>query len=199
MASMLDIIGATIIAGMVMLIIFGVTANLNQTLYTSTLSLNVQTSAVSLARTLEHDFYKIGYNVNKTTDTSITYADTNQIRFKADLSNTGTTLNRVVYRSANLITSTRNPRDRVFVRRQDNSQINAEIGVTNFNLTYYDVNGSRISTPITHKDSLAKIKSIKVKLFIESSEPVLKTDNPQDTLNSYIGVHWEKLIYPRNL
>ncbi len=199
MVSMLDIIGATIIAGMVMLIIFGVTANLNQTLYTSTFSLNVQTSAVSLARTIEYDFYKIGYNVNKTSDTCITYADTNQIRFKTDLLNTGSALNRIVYRSANLITGTRNPRDRVFVRQQDNSQINAEIGVTRFNLTYYNVNGSKMSTPITHKDSLAKIKSIQVKLFIESSEPVLKTDNPSDTLTSYIGVSWEKLIYPRNL
>jgi hypothetical protein len=38
-----------------------------------------------------------------------------------------------------------------------------------------------------------------VKLYIESPEPVLRTDNPTDTLTSYIGVSWEKLIYPRNL
>ncbi len=199
MTTMLDIIGATVIAGMVMIIIFGVTANLNQTLYTSTFSLNVQTSTVSLARTIEYDFYKIGYNVNKTIDTCITYADTNQIHFKTDLLNTGSAVNRIIYRSGTLINWTRNPRDRVFIRRQDNSQINAEVGVTNFNLTYYDINGSKISTPITHKDSLAKIKQIKVKLYIESPEPVLRTDNPTDTLTSYIGVSWEKLIYPRNL
>ena len=200
MSAMIDIIGATILAGMVMLIIFGVTANLNQTLYTSTFTLNVQTSAVALAREIEYDFTKMGYNIDKTTTVVILIADSTRIRFKADILNAGI-IDTIGYWTGSLLPLTRNPRDMVFTRQQKspliNSSINANLGVTNFSLTYYDSLGTKISTPVVSDSDRRRIKSIKVKLYIESPEPVSKSYDQSDT--SYIGVNWEKLIYPRNL
>lgn len=198
MASLLDIIGATIIAGMVILIIIGVTANLNQTLYTSTYSLNAQMAALTMARIIEYDFYKMGYNVNKATDTLVLFADTSRIRFKSDLLNQGVgAVTRMEYSLGGLVGFTPNPKDRFFSRIHGNSTINSNLGITRFRLMYYDSTGKQITTPISHIDSLKKIKAIKVTVNIESPEPVIPTSDPNK--RDYIGIYWEKLIYPRNL
>jgi hypothetical protein len=166
----------------------------------STFSLNVQTSAVAIAREVEYDFLKMGFNINKSTSTIIIAADSNRIRFKCDLMNTGI-VDTLGYWTGSLLSVTRNPRDRVFTRVRKNSSvnesINADLGVTNFNLTYYDSLGAKMSTPVVSDSARRRIKSIKVKIYIESPEPVAKSYDQSDT--SYVGVYWEKLIYPRNL
>lgn len=204
MPAMIDIIGATIIAGMVLLIIFGVTANLNQTLYMSTFSLNVQTSAISIARIIEHDFYKMGYNISKSNQI-ILQADSNCLRFwmgRIQASGAIDTTRVTYYSGATtdpIVSTTRNPRDRMFYRIEEGSTISANVGVTSFNLAYFDSAGTQL--PATNLDFVARqqIKSIRVRVFIESPEPVLQYRDLADTTASYIGVYWEKLIYPRNL
>lgn len=202
MQVMIDIVGATVIAGMVLLIIFGVTANLNQTLFVSTFSLNVQTSVVSLARTIEYDFYKMGYDIPKV-ESIILEADTSRIRFWMGriLPNGSILKTRVTYYTGppneTVVATTRNPRDRMFYRIEEGSAIQANIGVTRFNLAYFDSAGTQL--PSTNLDSVARkrIRAIRVRFNIESPEPISSYNNPNDT--SYIGAYWEKLIYPRNL
>jgi len=49
---------------------------------------------------------------------------------------------------------------------------------------------------INHRFNL-KIKSIKIKLYIENPGPVAKNYGRFDA--PYVRVNWEKLIYPKNL
>jgi hypothetical protein len=202
MPTMIDIIGATILAGMVMLIIVGVTANLNQTLYMSTFSLNVQTSAIALARIIEHDFYKMGYDISKSSPV-ILQADSNCIRFwmgRIQISGATDTTRVTYYSGATtdpIVSTTRNPRDRMFYRVEEGSTISANVGVTRFSLAYFDSAGIQLSATNLPLSERLRIKAIRVKIFIESPEPVGRYSDPADT--TYMGVYWEKLIYPRNL
>ena len=203
MPTMIDIIGATILAGMVMLIIVGVTANLNQTLYMSTFSLNVQTSAIALARIIEHDFYKMGYDISKSSPV-ILQADSNRFMFwmgrilpGGSIQKTRVTYYTDLTTTGPIVSTTRNPRDRMFYRVEEASTISANIGVTQLHFTYFDSAGIQLSATNLPLSERLRIKAIRVKIFIESPEPVGRYSDPADT--TYMGVYWEKLIYPRNL
>src|SRR5260221_13424951 len=61
----LDIFGASIIAGIILVAIFGMNVNLDQATYNKTFTLITQTNTVALARMIEYDFVKIGYHTPK--------------------------------------------------------------------------------------------------------------------------------------
>ena len=184
MAVLIDIVGASVIAGIIMLTILNLNANLNQASYEKVYTLNMQTNIVTLARIIEYDFVKIGYHTSKP---AILNADSTSIRFTSDLLNAGVT-NTVKYSisdvSESVVASTKNPRDRM-IYREVNGQpmISANLGVTSLKFTYLDSMGSETS-------NLTFIKAIRVKIKLENPEPI-------DT--TYQGVFWEKTIYPRNL
>ena len=192
MAALIDIIGAGLIAGLVLLSIFGLGANLNQASYEKSFTYALQTNAVTVARIMESDIVKIGYHIPK--GTAITSATASSIAFKADLANVGVT-NVVRYTlsstTASEVNTTINPRDVMLYREVDGSTIAANLGVTNLQFAYYDSAGTATTT-------LAQIRSIYVKISLESPERIINTaEAASDT--AYPGVFWEKTIYPRNL
>ena len=192
MAALIDIIGAGIIAGLVLLSIFGLGANLNQASYEKSFTYALQTNVVTLARIMESDIVKIGYHIPK--GTAITSASANSITFKADLADAGVT-NIVRYTLSNTssaeVNATLNPKDVVLYREVDGSTIAANLGVTNLQFAYYDSAGTPTAT-------LSDIKSIYVKISLESPERIINTAEAA-TDTSYPGVFWEKTIFPRNL
>lgn len=193
MSVLIDIIGAFVIGSIMFVMIFGNMGNVNQAHYEKALSTNVQTNVVTVARIMEYDILKIGYH-NK--NDAIQYADSTGIRFKADLKNDGNIVS-VQYILGNLITSTRNPKDRKFIRQAGSAPaIEANLGLTSMQFTYYDTLGNRLKTPITTPVRLDSIKSINVKLWLESPEPVYSMTKGD---SSYQTVFWEKTMYPRNL
>src|SRR6266852_7995743 len=117
MAVFIDILGAMIIVGILMLSIFGMNLNLNQANYNKTFSLITQTNCVTLARMFEYDLLKIGYKVPKDSSVSpprnisILAAKPDSLAFKADLRDAGS-VNTVRYYigPVSALGSTKNPR-----------------------------------------------------------------------------------------
>ena len=181
MAVLVDIIGAAIIVGILLLAIFGLNVNISQANSNKTFSLITQTNAVTIAQMMESDLVKIGYRAPAP---AILTAREDSIRFSADLEDDGI-VHTVVYAigPASMLGSTRNPRDRMLYRTDNGATIAANLGLTDLSFTYFDNAGDTTVSPTL-------VNSINVKFRIESSEPV-------DT--SYASVFWEKRIYPRNL
>ncbi len=189
---MFDYIASAIVFGILALTVARVQANLNSTMYENTFTLTTQRNAVELARQIEFDYLKIG---NRVKGLKITYADTSQVTFRADLKNNWDTL-LVTYAAGTTSQSlqTPNPSDFPLVRTEKGVTITQQRGLTRFFMQYYDSLNHRITTPITVADSLRRIRAIDVRFTVMSPEAVI---SGSDTL--WAGVNWRKLIYPRNL
>lgn len=194
MATMLDIVGSVVIFGILALTIARVQVNIQNAVYENSASLIAQSNATQLARQLDYDFSKIGYRV-PAGQKKILYADTAEIRFKADLENNGV-IQTVRYRTGTVsdAAETINPADFPLKRSDNAGEIIQQWGLVRFRLWYYDSLHNMISTPITHDDSLKKIYSINTLFVVEAREPGSIT---VDT--TYYSITWEKLTYPRNL
>ena len=181
MAVMIDIIGSVVIAGIVLLAILGLNANMNQAMYNKTFSLVTQTNAVALARMIEYDVTKIGYH---TPSPALLVASPDTISFKADLKDDGT-VHTVKYFSGSTSTLswTKNPNDRMVYRVLDGSVTSMNLGVTSLVFKYYDVNGIVTTDP-------KSVKSVNVYFTVQSPEPV-------DT--GYCSSYWQKTINSKNL
>ncbi len=181
MSILIDLIGATIILGIVLMAILGLNVNLDQASYSKTFTLITETNCVTLARMLEFDLVKAGYHTSKP---AFLAAKSDSISFLADLRDAGT-VNTVTYRlgPTSALGATKNPRDRMLYRTEDGSTIASNLGVTALTFTYYDLSGAVTA-------GLADVASINVQFTVESPFPV-------DT--TYAAAVWQKRIYPRNL
>ncbi|MBA4312568.1 MAG: hypothetical protein C0417_08050 [Chlorobiaceae bacterium] len=193
MSIMLDIFGSLLIAGIMFLTIFSLMGNMNQANIEKTLNVNVQGDIITLAQILESDLLKIGYH---TKNDAIQYADSSGIRFKSDLVNDSTIVT-VQYTLGGNVTTTKNPKDKFIIRSVDGqTTINASVGLTYIHYSYFDSLGRELTSPLTTTNRLDSIKAIRVKIRLESAEPVA---SPYSITPTYQSVFWEKTIYPRNL
>ncbi len=193
MTVLIDIIAAAVIAGVMLVSIFGIMNNINQAHFEKTLSTSIQGNVIALARTMEYDFLKIGYH---TTDDAIQMADSNSIIFKSDLQNINNVVS-VSYCLGGPVLSTRNPYDYSLIRQVPGEEaMDASVGVTELQFMYFDSLGRQMACPITTKARLDSIKAIRIKIRLESPEPVY---SPSTSAPVYQGVFWEKTVYPRNL
>ncbi len=191
-SSMIDMITSTMIFGVLALTIARVQTNINVSMYENQHNVVTQTNAVELARQIEWDFTKAGYQV---TGDKILIADSIRIEFKADLDNKQV-VNTLLYAvgDTSLCSMTKNKNDFPIFRTQDGRSVKQNWGLTYFRLTYYDEMNRKIPTPITNTTDLSKIHAIRVSFCLESPEPVVSL---QDTV--WAAVTWEKTIVPRNL
>lgn len=83
-----DLIGSAIIAGYVLLLGLNINANIASSSVASTTTLNVQESMAEAVRGIEYDLKKIGYGLADPAD-ALALADSNKIRFRADLNRDG--------------------------------------------------------------------------------------------------------------
>ena len=178
---LIDIIGATIILGIIIMAILGLNVNLDLASYNKTFTLITQTNTVTLARMLEYDLVKAGYHTPKP---AILGAKSDSISFLTDLRDAGV-VNSVTYYlgPTSVLGSTKNPRDRMLYRVEYGSTISSNLGVTALKFTYFDTAGSVTTIP-------SNIASINVQFTVESPFPV-------DT--TYAAAVWQKRVYPRNL
>lgn len=188
-STLMDIIGSTFIMGILILAVVAVNANVSDWTFGSTSSLNAQTNAVEVARLIEWDFLKVGYGVDS--GSKITLADSTRLTFYGDLDRNGT-IEKIRY-------YTKEPKERVGLNpntiilyrlMNDEPEAGANLGVTLFELAYFDSVGNELSTPV---DSTRFIRSIHVAFMVESIIPTVAGDT------TYPGAYWEKRIYPRNL
>lgn len=193
MSIMVDIFGALLIAGIMFLTIFSLMGNMNQANFEKTMNVNIQGNIITLARILESDLLKIGYH---TKDDAIQYADSSGIRFKTDILNDSNVVT-VQYALSGNVTTTKNPND-IFINRSVDGQptITASVGLTYIHYAYFDSLGRELTAPLTTIIRLDSIKAIRVKIRLESAEPV---SSPYSMTPTYQSVFWEKTMYPRNL
>ena len=190
---MIDIFGALLIAGIMFLTIFSLMGNMNQANFEKTMSVNVQGNITTLARVLESDLLKIGYHSKAD---AVQYADSSGIRFKSDILNDSSVVT-VQYALGGDVTTTKNPTDKFISRIVDGQPtITANVGLTYIHFAYFDSLGRELTTPLTTMARLDSIKAIRVKIRLESAEPV---SLPYSMTPTYQSVFWEKTIYPRNL
>lgn len=186
MSVMLDVIGAALLVGMLMLTILSVNMNMTLETYKSASEFHTQTEMIQLARIMEFDIYKMGYNVSKP---CVIAADTSHLKFRANLQDIPGARDSVEYVLGTAVTTSQNPRDKHLLRVENITHVSISYSVTRFVLTYYNARDSVIPTPIVG-NMLDSIRAIKVYLALES---------PQPFDSSYAGAFYEKIIYPRNL
>src|SRR3990172_1900784 len=192
MSSMIDMVGAAILFGVLILAVGRVQGNLNQTMAQNTFNLNTQSEAIYVARLIEYEVSKAGYGV---TGSKISVADDQSIAFKGAMT-FGGAVDSVAYYIGEADTTTMNPNDFRFVRyAQSSGALSQRLVMTQFAISYFDSSNTKMTTPVTGND-LKSIRSINVKFRVESAEPVTDASTG---LSNYNAVSWEKLIYPRNL
>jgi hypothetical protein len=201
-STLLDILGSTIIGGLLLLILFRIndTAVQNTFLYAG--ELIVQEGLVEAVSIIEYDFRKMGYCENWESmpdpTNAIIFADSTRISFLTDLPTAyGATGDGVIdtlhYYTGptSELASTDNPNDRLLYRVV-NSEVpkSSNIGITNFKLTFFDSFGHKIPTPI-YAASTGSINTIQIDLE-------LQTVYAYDQL--YNSVFWRQIrLAARNL
>ena len=169
-STLIDILGSIVIGGMLMLILF----RLNDAAVANSFRYNgeliVQKNLVEVVNLLEFDLRKIGYcavwenlpNPSK----YIVSADSTSIKYLTDTDSDGNvdTLSYYLGPSSEL-SGTANPRDRMLYRKVNKSKpLSANLGVTMFKFTYYDVFGKEISFPITQP---GEIQTMQIDIAVE--------------------------------
>src|SRR5437867_239441 len=144
MAVVLDLIGSTILAALVLLMGLELNSNIANGNDSYRADVVTQESLVSIVQDLEFDFRKMGYNVDDPT-TVIVRADSDHISFLTDIEDNGV-VDTVDWYLGNLLISSQNPNDRILYRRSatpggGSSLVGSAPGVTQFGLRYLDQRG----------------------------------------------------------
>ena len=189
MGQLLELLGASIIGGFIMLI--GLALNMqisdsSREIFQSTYN---QRSAITASQVIEYDLYKAGYGV---TGEKVMQADSNGIKFKSDFDKNGTIDTIYYYTGAtSAMTSTSNPNDKQLFRKINSQSPNLVSVITRFNIVYYDSIGNQLSYP--------SLSSSVQRLKIRGMRTYVKTELPDAINNIYNPMEWRKMIRPKNL
>lgn len=200
-STLIDILGATVIGGLLLMILFRVndTAVLNQFTYSG--ELIVQQGLVETVGIIEYDFRKMGYcenweNMPDPTRNAIVYADKNRISFLTDLpvgiNEPGDGIIDTLHYFTSPITSSDTEGKFLYLHRTRNSEMptGSNIGITQFKLTYFDSFGNIIPSPIMGATT-GSIHSIQIDLAVENT-------NAYDS--QYSTMFWRQIrLAARNL
>ena len=182
MNTVLDLLGAAIIGGLVFLMVSNLKTYSSTTKFSSDTELRLQQNAKTLADLLENDLRKIGY---KNTGNSILTATPQKLSFLSDIDSTGTVDNvTLTVSDSTKLTNTTNPSDIIYYRIVNNDTLQgSSFGLTTLKFSYKNIYGY----PTTNIDS---IKYVEAEIWLQSPE---KIDS------SYAKTYWEITINPRNI
>lgn len=169
----LDIIGSVIIGGILLTTLFRMSDRATESTYNKSGDLTIQQNIAAVVRTLEYDFRKIGYCADwakiPNPAKSIIYANSDKIKFLTDVDRDGNvdTMSYYIGPASELI-YTANPRDKFLYRVVNNEKpVQVNLGVTQFELVYYNVDKEVIPTPVA---VLGEIYTIQVSIAVENIE-----------------------------
>lgn len=188
MDSYLSLIGSIVIGTLLLVSVLNFQSEAKQHSFEYSNSLIVQYTAMSVIELLEQDLRQIGYGYNYP---ALSVFALDSISFYTDLFDDGV-LDMVNYRlgDASETPGTTNPRDKIFYRWVNNDpQIDAALGVTNFQLIFFDANGDTT-------ENETEIRTIEVTLEFESTEPYF--DKLTNTAK-YAQYYWREKITPMSL
>lgn len=179
---LLDILGATLIGGIVFLAMMNLNIYSNQAKYSSDSELALQRNAKTLADIINNDLRKVGYRHN---GTAIISADEQFFEFYADIDSNGTSdiISYALGDTADALATT-NPSDKVLIRTVNNISDNGpSLGITDLKFHYFNADGQATAV-------LDSIKYVKSEIWIQTTEMVD---------GKYPFTYWEMTINPRNL
>lgn len=199
----LGLVTSYIIAGMILVSMTLMTMNLSTSSSELTMTNMEKQHLDAIAETIIHDIPKIGYDRDAMTDTTIIVADSNKIVFDSNIDNsTDGKVERITWEYTSTdVSGTANPNDYVLMRnvKEKGSTLEKktpiELGVTRFELKYYNVYGSNtpMSFPISDP---GQIKQIEVIVEVQSAE---KLNLNKASGNKYVTSQWKKRFSPVNL
>ncbi len=189
MSYLLDVLGSYIVGALVILMIVGLNTNISKGSNEIVFSNIAQSNLSSIADVINHDFNKIGYRISSD---AIAVADSNHLKFYADLDDNGNEDTLYYYGGlTSELSATPNSNDFLLYRILNNASPKSSMAVTKFQLTYYDSLGNQLSnSSLTVQTGRNSIRSIQVYIKQESTSPI-------DGV--YQGAEWKKTITPRNL
>lgn len=174
-ATILDIAGAILIGGILMVSLHTVNQNVLTNIYYYNSDIVNQGNLVSVVDFIERDIKRLGYSPDPaqlpTSAQSILTADTSRIKFVGDLDNDAV-LDTVTYYLGPLsdMESTPNPRDRILYRRVDpGGRITSNLGVTEFSLLYFDALSDTLPPPVLQT---GRISAIQISVKVESAASI---------------------------
>ena len=186
--AMADLIGTAIVAGILILMMIGLTASVSESTTQQMLDVTTQQALTTITGIVEYDFHKMGFEMAP--GAAITAMDVDSITFWAgiDTDSDGVIdgVNTITYQMSDTsqASSTPNPDDRILYRTVGAATpAPVALGLTNFELEYFDIAGSVTANP-------ADVRTIKINLTMQST---ISFDN------AYSEAAWEKKICPRNL
>jgi hypothetical protein len=189
MGQLLELLGASIIGGFIMLIALTLNMQISDSAREIFQSTYNQRSAITASQVIEYDFYKAGYGV---TSEKVIHADSNAVKFRSDLDNNGTIDTIYYYTGAtSAMTSTTNPNDKQLYRKVSSQSANLVSIITRFNIVYYDSIGNQLNYS-TLSSSVQRSK-------IRGMRAYVKTELPDAINNLYNPMEWREMIRSKNL
>jgi len=161
--TILDIIGATIIGGLLLLNLLKLNENVYQVDNATGHDVNLQVEVVNIANIVDGDFNKIGYcsdPMNMNDDPKVTLADTSSIKIVFDVDKNGE-YDTVYYfvSDINMLGNTPNPRDRILYRKVNSDfPFIVSNNITEFKFQYLGALYDTLSTPLASPGLATYIK-----------------------------------------
>ena len=202
-STLIDILGSTLIGGMLLLILLRLNDSGVQNTYMYGGELIVQQNLVDAVKLLEYDFRKIGFCADwKKLPDPLKYivsADSNKIKFLTDIDSDGNvdTMTYFTGPTSELL-NTPNPRDRLLYRVVNGATPRgSNLGVTEFNLVYYDNFGNILPCPVA---SPSLIQKMQINIRVEDVYGY-DTDNVNKSNSEmYANAFWRQIrLVARNL
>jgi len=192
---LLDLMGSSIIAGILFLLILKLNLYSSTANYYSDNELRLQQNVKTLAEVINYDLRKIGYKYDST---AIVTAQPTRIQFYADMESPGNAGHGVIdfveyyLGDSTEATGTVNQKDKVLYRIINHTDTlgGPTLGLVDLKFSYLDAHG--ITTAF-----LDSIKYVKAEFWVEPSEYVdgYMTGQPDSSQFTY----WELTINPRNI
>lgn len=198
-STLIDLIGSTLIGGFLLFLLFRLNDASVENSFVYGGEAIAQSNLVEVVQIVEHDFRKIGYckDWEKIPDPSksILHASQNSIKFLTDEDNDGIpdTLSYYIGTTDEL-SNTPNPNDKILYRvRNNNTPIGSNLGVTQFDLFFFDALGNKLSFPISIPSAIYTMQ-INIKV-----EDVYGYDRKNDD-EKYSSAFWRQVrLASRNL
>lgn len=188
--TIIDILGATIIGGIVLMNLLNMNQNVVQSESMFGHDKSLQVDVVILATIMDRDFGLLGYcgDYTKMDSTAIIYGDSVSIRFLADVDNNGI-FDTLYYFTSDtaVLSNTPNPRDRILYRQlNSNPPFVVANNITEFNLKYLDTFSNEQTIPI----DLNKI--------VNYVRIAFKVEDPYAYNEEYTEALWRRLTVTAN-
>ncbi len=197
MAAIIDIVGSTFIAGMIMLMVLRTNDTGMYQQYFFAEELSVQEQLAAVVAVIESDFRKIGYRMHVDTTygvipmtSKITTADNTDLIYRNCENGVDTITHEYLLGPPDV--SSPNPFDYVLIRRvQGQPDDIMSVGITRFYLNYLDSNGVALHTPLSKTD-ITNLVTIEISLELQSRYVYQPKGVSLDSLYRETTTYWHQ-------